>query len=187
MITGKDSNNTPATFPLDINILASHVLPWTEVSQYFTVTGNQITGFASTGDYNLLKRCVNDGITEIQLGSATVTSIGPNVFRGSVSLSTNSCLKNVDASLISSIGTAAFYACPNLSFIKLGSTSIGDTAFNGCKNLTIPTSGVTITGSSIGSGAFRNCQELTYDMVANLTIATDVLPHIVHNGTKGVA
>ena len=181
-VTLNNYMNNLATGTIEMNV---HFEKTPEpVYDYFTYSGNTITGFSdkyldleTKPETLVIPNTDGEGndITTIKSGSYSsptfqglesskviiqegVTSIGSSVFYYFSSLTSVSL-----PSSLTSIGSSAFQGCSSLTgelVIPKGVTSIGSLAFAGCSSLTgelvIP-EGVT----SIGSSAFEGCSGLT--------------------------
>ena len=96
------------------------------------------------------------GLTTINLGETSVTSIGNYVFKGCTSLESITI-----PATATSLGTNVFEGCTNLASITIPSsvTSIGSNTFDGCTRLTTVTINSNLT--SIPANLFKGCTSLS--------------------------
>ena len=172
-----------------ININISFEKAPEPVYEYFTYSGNRITGLSDTY-LNLETKpetlvipntdAEGNDITTIQNGSSSsptfqglvsskviiqegIITIGSYTFSGCSSLTSVSL-----SSTLTSIGDYAFYNCSSLTgelVIPEGVTSVGSSAFYNCSGLTSVDFGEDSQLTSIGTYAFYNCSGLTGDLV----------------------
>jgi hypothetical protein len=162
------SANLSCSCPLIITPSTASV-PFEFISQFFTynVPGTQITGFASSGDYNLLKLLTQSGYTSIELGSATVKTIGASAFTGCASFSTTSCLKRIGLRQITSIGQNAFSGCQGIASFDFGNSTVSITggAFSNCRNAFFYGTPKITFATPQSNSAFGGCENLTKTFV----------------------